>query len=404
MDTESGQRMTAESTIIRKPRSNVQGFSKWTVTVFSLTMIFTYYMYWAIYRERGVDFFTRLSEAKYFWHGINPYDIFTGARPGIEGYGSPDVYYFVSYIVLGPFVFLDHAPLTALVLVIADILSVALVMVILGRLHEDAPTAFALASIPLGSSYFFLLHVSTLNYNIVASMALLGALWALFERRQALFIVFGFLLGVKPSIFLPFVVYVALIGQWRQVIQLGAVFAISLLFVWAQTGTDPLVYASQLANTAEDWSNLGNSGLLAGFFTLGIEPSVGLSAGLSTIFLLFASRWIGTGVMSAYSLVVFASLAFFYNHVHAWSLAFPILVHAFAEWRRGERSIAPAILLVAFLVVPRFLSQYPECCQDGSVVLHNVLRIGVMAVALALLFRKDAGLSPKLDSDGVALR
>ena len=50
----------------------------------------------------GADFFLRITEAKYFLAGINPYDVFMDLKPVVDAYGpKPAAYSFFSYFFAG---------------------------------------------------------------------------------------------------------------------------------------------------------------------------------------------------------------------------------------------------------------------------------------------------------------
>jgi hypothetical protein len=67
------------------------------------------YLYKYQLQEMGADFFLRITEAKYFLAGINPYDVFMDFKPVVDAYGpKPAAYSFFSYFLQTSSLLITH--------------------------------------------------------------------------------------------------------------------------------------------------------------------------------------------------------------------------------------------------------------------------------------------------------
>lgn len=353
---------------------------------FALTL--AYYVFLSVLPGRGGDFFLRLAESKYFWMGINPYNVYVGAHPGVDGIGQPNAYSFVSYIFLTPLTIFDAGPFSAFLFAFLDISAFIVALYVMRSEHVFSPIAFAVTLMILMLSVFFLQHVWTLNYNIIVAAALLTAVWAARKNRLALFLISSFFVGLKPTIFIPFFILLIFRGYWRQAISLGLLQIFALLFACYQMGVVPTAYFAQIVETTEKWTDISNYGILSIIVFVGWNPSVIVSILASALVMALAVWRFDGNLLSDYALCVLVALSLFYNHVHAWVIVFPLLAVWIKFCLEGKEPMWVGVVIVLFLIVPRLMSMYPEGFRDTLVLFHNYIRFGALALGAWYFLRR----------------
>jgi len=358
--------------------------------ILSVGLITIYYMVMTVIPLRGGDMFLRLAEAQYFILGINPYDVYQGLVLPVAGVGDPNVYSFVSYLLMVPLTAFEPGRISIVIFSLFDLLAFASVSFVLKKYGLFSPIAFSATLTLLLASVFFWQHVIFLNYNVIVAGSLFVGLWAAREKRMPIFLIAGFLVGLKPTIFISFFILLLVRGHWRHAIAISVLQSMALTAVCIHLGLSPLDYAIQLVETVSNWTSVENYGLLSFAIYSGIEPSTSLSILISTVIILAAAVRFPGDAISDYALCIFVSLAFYYNNVHAWMMIFPL----FSVWAKlyleEHTSLWIGLMLGSFVIVPRLLSLYPQDYNVEIILLHNTLRFAALGcITLFFLSRTN---------------
>jgi hypothetical protein len=368
------------------------------ILTLALAVMFGYYMINGVLPEKGGDFFLRLAESHYFTLGINPYDIYTKAIPPMANIGQPNVYSFVSYIFLSPLTLLPANTAAVTVFVLMDLASFVLVARVLkteGLSHHlSFPVTFGVMML----SVFFIQHVWVLNYNVIVSSCLFIALWANRRGDWPVFLLAGFLVGLKPTVFIPFFILLLARGSFSRALTLAGTCAVALLLSGLHMDVSMLDYVKQLVSTAEGWSDVSNNGVLSLLIMFGVSANVIYSIVGAGVFIFAVAFRTKGDLISDFGLCVLGSLMFFYNHVHAWVMVYPLLVVWVALYFRKESVLWPGLFLILFLIVPRLMSQYPEGAREWLIVGHNALRFGILAAVVGYYFVRAGRCTSQTDS------
>lgn len=350
---------------------------------FLVSLISSCYLYW-IRRGGGGDFYLRLAEARYFTLGINPYSVYIGAQPAIEGMGRPNVYSYVSYIFLSPLALLRLDVANAYVFMVFELILLIFLAVLLQKHFKSSWSSISVGLALILCSVFFMQHIRTLNYNVVVATALLTSLWAVSRKRMLIFLATGFLVGLKPTVLIPLLITLFLRGKRREGLALVVLLLTSLIAVCAYLTISPIEYMIQLSSTSEEWSKMSNLGLLSAALFLGIQPNTIVSVMLTSIVTMAATRLSDDTAINNYAIVAFASLAFFYNNVHAWIIVFPVFVVWLEQFQNHRSQPWTGIILASFLLIPKLEGIYPESVKDLILLGHNIVRFGTLGIAIYL--------------------
>ena len=353
-----------------------------------LALIGSDYIYW-IRRGGGGDFLTRLAEARYFTLGIDPYSIYTKAQPIIEGIGHPNVYSYISYIILSPLALMKLDSVAIYVFMFIDLASLILMAVLLVKHFKASWSSVSIGLVLTLCSVFFMQHVRFLNYNVVVESALLISLWALSRKKMSIYLATGFLVGLKPTVLIPFVITLFARRKRRELLALSLLLLTTLIGVCAYLRISPIEYMVQLSSTSAEWSKMSNLGILSAVLFLGIQPNIIFSVISASIVTMGATRLSKDTPINNYAITAFSSLAFFYNNVHAWIIILPVFIVWLEQFRNQKTHPWTGIILSCFLLIPKLESIYPESVKNSLLLAHNMVRFGALGVALYFFLLKD---------------
>ncbi len=334
----------------------------------------------------GGDLGLRISEAKYFLHGVNPYDVYIGRVERIDGYGYPNAYSFLSYYFAAPFTLIDSYFYQRIIFSLVDISALVGGIFLTNRMLNAKENHSAIITFVLLSSVFFWQQVNTLNYNLIATFGLLVVFYGLFCKNILYSVLGVIIIGLKPSIAIPVFVYLLFTRRWKPLFLSGVIY-LSILFLTAMwTSTSPVDLLLQLKDTQSKFSN----GHTDGFFYF-IKPFIGdkitALGGVLTIVFIFLFREKLEDPLNGLVLVTALGIGFFYNHVHAWIISYPLLIIAISNYKDCDKSIFPIISMLIFLLVPRLSGLFGNDNIDLYVSIHNILRFGLLFVTAYFLVK-----------------
>lgn len=341
----------------------------------------------------AVDLGFRVTESRYLLAGIDPFLVMSGKVPPIAGLGGANGYSFVSYILILPLTLLDTHVAREIAFVA---LEVSLVVVSLhlvgGFLGGTSRRMLVAVMVALLGSVFFLQHALNLNYAIIGASATVMALTANWYGRPWQGILGLILVGVKPSFAIPVVLVLLVRREWRVLLPAGAILGGLLVAVSFQLGRNPVDVLLSAASTADYWSTGYENGILAPVWALVAPVAVplGIIASAGTVVLL--RRRLADPVVAL--AVTFAlGIGLFYNHVHAWTAVFPLVLVAAAWSDRSRDARWALVLLMGFMLVPRLVGAIPVEHRDLYIAVHNLVRFGVLFAGVALIVRAAPGLT-----------
>ena len=143
------------------------------------------YVYKIAYGEAGGDLLWRITEAKYFLRGINPFDEFVRHTKTVKDFGQiPAAYSFISYYFASALYLIapnDQSAIIAFAVidVCALILGITLLIKYLGVSIRRSLIVFP----ALLSSVFFWQHLAFLNYTVIATLGLILVVYGLSIKR-----------------------------------------------------------------------------------------------------------------------------------------------------------------------------------------------------------------------------
>lgn len=354
----------------------------------ALVMMFVCYVVRVVTDEKvGADLRLRIAEATYFLKGINPYEVFVGHVKRIDGVDVSHAYSFFSYYFAAIFIPIQSTYVQALLFVSLDLLALYAGIWLLGRITGTAVKLSApLVIAILLFSVFFWQHINNLNYNFTAALGLLVAFYGITRASPSLTAVGMVVVGLKPSLAIPALLYLLISSRWRAFFYSGLAYAALLMLTCWQIDTNPIDIIVQLAIVQEKFSN----GYTDGFFFF-LKPFLNghmtaLGIIVSVTVLILCRRYL-IDPANGLIVVIALGLSFFYNNVHAWLIVYPILAYAMAEWLQGKADLTPCVLLTIFLVLPRFAGLIDEKHVEAYVAIHNVVRFSLLMVATFLLVR-----------------
>lgn len=343
----------------------------------------------SIWQTGGGDLMLRVWEAKYFLLRINPYDVFIGDVPRKEGFGTSNAYSWFSYYFGALLSVIDSANGQKAVYAVLDIavlfVGIRLTEKLCGQSsHQYAPLIIGI----LLCSVFFWQHVYFLNYNIVAIFGLILVFFGI-ERDDIRSSVAGMIIiGVKPTLAIPAIICLIMTGRWRILFYSGVVYGITLFAASYWVSTNPIDLVLQLNDTQARETPNHSDGFLF-FLKFGLIGDHMAAVGTAICVLVLALfRKQCADPLNGLIVTSVLGISLFYNNVHAWVIAYPIIIIAMVQVR--QVSATPLIMVLAFLLVPRLAGQFSPETREIYVAGHNVLRFALLYGASFILVRHHA--------------
>jgi len=349
----------------------------------SLIILLIFYIY-KILSGAGGDLELRVSESKYFIHGIDPYLVYVKAIPPIPEYGLPNSYSFISYILMLPLTLVSNTFLRKLIYAILDVTLIHLTLQFIGNfLHFKSHKLKALVVFFLLISVFFQQHVNTLNYNIFATFIMVLFFRGEQQKSESISIISLVLLCVKPTFAIPVFLYSIILRRWKIFFVSSLILTLLLLAISIQIHTSPLDIIKQLADTKSSFSN----GYTDGIF-LFVKPFIGenitfLGIAVSFFTILFLPKKQIKSPIIALFITLGLGITLFYNHVHTWISVYPILYFSLIT-RKNKYIDIDTILLLLFMCLPRLVDNVPLQYRYYYVVIHNLIRFSILYLAIYL--------------------
>lgn len=346
----------------------------------------------------AVDLALRVQEARYFRAGIDPYLVMTGTVPPLPELGTTTAYSFASYLLILPLTFVGSTPGRELLFVAFETTLLVASLRLTAR-ATNGVQSWMLGAVGLGlfGSVFFLQHILNLNYAIVggaaATLALLagqrGSWW-----QGPLGLV---LVAVKPSFAIPVALVLLARRDWRTLVIGGGALTAMLLGSSIWLGRNPVSLVLNSSSVADRF----NTGYEGGLIYLAWQDlsDVAVPFGIAVCALaIVALRRRLDDDRIALAIALGLGISLFYNHVHAWTGAFPLILIAAALSGCSRQGRAALALLLGFLLVPRLLQFVPLEARDPYMVGHNAVRFGVLLTAVALIARAATASSVASDA------
>jgi hypothetical protein len=337
--------------------------------------------------QPAVDLSLRVTESRYLVAGIDPYLIMTGDIEPLAGLGWTSAYSFVSYVLILPLTVMESHVARELTFVAFETMLLIVSLRLVGGLVGGISRRMLIAlTVGLLGSVFFLQHVWTLNYAIVGASAAVMSLTAGRYGRRWQGVLGLVLIGVKPSFAIPVALVLLARREWRILLPASAILGGLLFVVALRLDRNPVSVLLSAASTADYWSTGYENGVLFPVWGLVAPVAVPLGVVLTAIVVFVLRARLSDPVIG---LVVPLALGMgmFYNHVHAWTAAFPIVLVASA-WSSESRDAMRALaLLLAFMLLARLVGAVPVEHRDLYVAVHNLIRFGGLFVGVALVMR-----------------
>lgn len=332
----------------------------------------------------GGDLTLRISEAKYFIYGVNPYDVYIGRVPKIDGYGYPNAYSFFSYFLIAPFTLIDGYIYQHVIFSLIDVSALVGGIFLMKSMLNAKEDNGSIITVVLLCSPFFWQHAITLNYNFIVAFGLILVFYG-FNHNSTLYSILGMIIiGLKPSMAIPVFIYLIFTLRWK-IFSLSAIIYLSILLLTANwTSTNPLDLLLQLKDVQSKFSN----GHTDGFFFF-IKPFLGdkiiILSGLMAIILMYLFKNKLDSPLNGLVIVVSLGIGLFYNHVHAWIISYPMLLIALSGYKNNDKYLFPVLSMLTFLIVPRMAGLFDNDNIDMFVSIHNVIRFGLLFVTAYFL-------------------
>lgn len=363
-----------------------------TLKISVLLIVVLTYIYQIKLEGAGVDILWRITESKYFLNGINPYEVFFGQKPEIKEFGWPAAYAYISYLLVAPFTIINSK---FIVLIIYSIIDILCLYAGLKIIRKDLDKKYSiLDSIIILTTLFSLVnlgHIKILNYGIISLYGLLLTLDAAKKNKLIPMILGILLVSLKPSILIPLVILCLITKEIKILIWVLIINLITLVFVGSVLKESPLVLINQLQEINMHFIKNGFYRWEGIFLViknwLNIKIIfVGICA--TFIFILINKKIIKFDNLSKAIVIITASLAFFYNQEHAWSMAYIILAYCIYEIKKNNILIYPLILIIIFMSFP---SNYEEIEGLGFLkymFYHNIVRFALLLIASSIVLVK----------------
>lgn len=355
-------------------------------TLISIIFVLISREYWLEIKNpgSGVDILWRVTEARYFLLGINPYEVFTENISVIDSWGKPATYSFISYIFAAALSFLTNKHTILIFYSCIDVFCLFGGVYLINKiLNKNLPT---ISLFTIGITCISLIklgHLIYLNYGLISIFGLLLVFFAIPRKLNYLIVLGAFLVGLKPSIAILMCIYLIVGKYWRVLFLTTSVYLAIGLLSAHQLDTPLYVLIMQLQKTQEYFSNLGFyrfEGLLlfARPFIGHKMTFVGLMISVA-IFMVYRRRI--REPMVGVIIIIVLSLSFLFNQEHAWVMAYPIVFFAINAVTQNKLATIPLIILIAFLIVPSNYVAIEAAGYVNYMSYHNIIRFGLLIIA-----------------------
>lgn len=365
--------------------------------LFILALVLSYYLYRIIFFNAGGDLMLRVSEARYFMEGINPFYVYIGEVEKIDRLGQSNAYSFISYILMIPFTYIENNLVIKILYSIIDVVMLSASMFMVSKIcdKEFDFRGFSLIGIILLMSVFFWQHVWTLNYNVFVLFFVTLYFYGEKIDSKTLSILSLVLVGIKPSIAIPLLLYAVVCRKWSVFLTSSLIYIALLLISSLVMSTNPLLIPVQILETQKAFSSGGTDGIL-----LILKPFIGNYMPVLSLVLVFTIIFImrnkvKDNIVLACSLVITLGVSLFYNHVHTWIIAIPILCFVLII-RDFKLFVFAGIPLILFLLVPRLAGIVDDQYKDTYYALHNIARFGMLYLSLFFLYKVKPSINEKI--------
>lgn len=360
-------------------------------------------IYWYKFQAHaiGADFLLRVTEARYFLVGINPYDVFMGREPVISAFGpTPAAYSFFSYFFAGLFVKITSNQQTQLFIFIClDFASLVAGVLLVNKMMRSfftgplksvqQPSKTWVLVLVLVCSTYFWQHVYFLNYTLLSVFGLLLVTLGLHKKLTLLPLLGMALIGLRPSLAIPVFVYLVVGKHFKLLALAGLEYLCVLLLASVELQTNPIDLIKQLSEVqryfSDNLSYYHAEGILlilktqlGSFLTIASILIVGLV-------MLMYRKHLANPLVSLV-LIITCSVSLFYTQVHAWVSVYPILLIALAgvstpaDTSKKIFVVSKLLLLVliGFLILPRLSGYVTDEYRYHYLVAQNLVRFGAL--------------------------
>jgi len=364
---------------------NIYRNNKNAVFIALIVAMYLYYIF-RVSCGAGGDLDLRISESKYFLAGVNPYDVYVGHVSKINDFGNPNAYSFFSYYFVSPLTLINNVFWQKIIYSSVDMIALVGGIYLTNRLLGISNFSGAIVVAVLLGSVFFWQQVTTLNYNLIVSFGLLLVFYGIHRGFLALTVLGMIIVGLKPSMAIPVFIYLVFTSRWIPLFMSMTIYFLTLFITSFLIKTSPIDLILQLKDTQFRFSN----GYTDGFFFF-LKPLLGNSITvfgvLTTIAVIYSFRRQLDDCQNGIEIVVALGLGLFYNHVHAWIIAYPLFLIAIENYRLERSTILPVICIFLFLIVPRLSGLFELQYRDLYIAFHNVLRYSLIFIATFSLIK-----------------
>jgi len=359
----------------------------------------------------GADFLLRVTEARYFLAGINPYNVFMGIEPIINAYGpTPAAYSFFSYFFAGLFAKITSIQQTQLFIFIClDFASLVAGVLLVNKMTQSFLTGsltsaqqssknWGLALVLVCSTYFWQ-HVYFLNYTLLSVFGLLLVIQGLHKKLMLLPLLGMALIGLRPSLAIPVFVYLVVGKHFKLLALAGLEYFCVLLLAAVILQTNPIDLIKQLSEIQRYFSDNLSYYHAEGILLI-LKTQLGSSLTIASILIvglamLIYRKHLANPLVSLV-LIITCSVSLFYTQVHAWVSVYPILLIALAGVSNSADTskkifFVPKLLLlvlIGFLIIPRLSGYVADEYRYHYLVAQNLIRFGALWFCAAYLVKQ----------------
>jgi hypothetical protein len=396
-------------TLAMTQKINAQYYFNWRwLYLFIIFVVLVIYYIKAINGNiNSADITARLGEAQYWIKGINPYDVYFGNTPLLlENTSSAGMYSYISYyfcaILIAGF---GHQGAVYIFLLI-DIICLFFGIVLYNKLllKTGWQNSDLLVLVITFVGIIQLDHALWLNYGFVSIFGLLLSYYGLQQKSYILVVLGSLLTGLKPSLLIPYVIYLILSKEIKAIILIILAYLVLGQFAAAHINISLLDLFSQLSATQIDWSKKGFF-RFEGFFLFlrDIFPNRLTVIGIiATTAILYLSKKKLVEKEHSILLVISCSLSFFYNQIHAWLLVYPILMLSIRNFDKQTRNWFPIVFLLLFMWVPPGYTYFESTGFSRYMDYHNLVRFFLLIAATYSIINSD--IKRKYFADKATLR
>lgn len=353
------------------------------------------------YPVTGVDLAWRLTEARYFILGINPFDVFIDRLPTIQEFGQkPAAYSFFSYYFASILnLITDNFFIKSVIFAVMDVSAVIFGIRVTEKLIDSEPhysTPLVIAVLLL--SPFFWQQLWNLNYTFISVFGLLLVFLGILKKNCGFGLLGMMLIGLKPSLAIPTFMYLFVTKRWDILTLTIPVYVALLLGSAYWIDTNPFAIITQLQDTQRIFATQFGYHHSEGFFlflrSILIQQMTLFSILVTGVVLILSRKYI-YDALSGMILTVSLSTSLFYNQVHAWPGVYPLLVYAVSLGLTKEKILLrekfilwlPCLLLIIFIDIPRLASAFDGQYLEYYLSVHNIVRFGFLFWATFLLMQ-----------------